>query len=159
MIPAAKPIKFSGELGQYLTDILKQIRVANGYETDIGTKVFRGKLRHDQDLVPYTVLVEGEDSPDDQGVDEILTRQEYAVGAYVACDADNPNDAAHAAIRDIRRAIFTRGEGPARKRLGNRVREVKYLGKDIGPRADGVPIVFAIVHFEITFVESLVGKP
>ena len=158
MIPAAKPFNQSDALGRHLTDILKTITVSNGYETDIGLRVFRGKLKHDEDLVPYSTLIEGEDRPTEQGLNEVVNQQQYAVGAYVACDPDNPNDAAHAAIRDIRRAIFKRGDGPARARLGNRVKEVRYLGKDIGPRADGRAIVFAVVHFEVTFVESLVGN-
>lgn len=155
MIPPAQPITKSKELGAFLTDVLAQIRVANGYRTDIGARVFRGKLKQDKDQMPYAVLIEGEDRPADQGVAQAVIIQQYAVGAYLACDADNPNDAAHDAIHDIKRAIFSQGEGPGRPRLGNRVKDVRYLGKDIGPRADGEASVFAVVHFECRFTETL----
>lgn len=158
MIPAAQPIFLSGDLGKHIATLLTEIRVANGYETDVGQRVFRGKLKHDEDLVPYCVVVEGEDRPTDGAGDEIAVRQQYAVGAYLKCDPDNPNDAAHQAIRDIRRVIFARGTTPgARARLGNRVKRVRYLGKDIGPRADGRDIVFAIVHFEVEYVDNLIA--
>lgn len=158
MTPTRQPFFLAGDLGAYLTELLAEIRVANDYETDVGQRVFRGKLKHDEDLIPYCTIVEGEDRPTEQGLDQVSVVQQYAVGAYLKCDPDNPNDAAHKAIRDIKRVIFTRGEGPARPRLGNRVKSVRYLGKDIGPRADGAATVFAVVHFEVTYVESLIAK-
>lgn len=156
MIPTPRPVFRADDLGAYLTSILSEIKVVNGYETDIGSLVYRGKLKHDEDRIPYCTIVEGEDRPLDQGQDQVAISQQYAVGAYLQCDPDNPNDAAHKAIRDIKRVIFARGEGPARARLGNKVKNVKYLGKDIGPRADGMAIVFAVVHFEVEYVEHLV---
>ncbi len=159
MIPAGKPITSADELGLFITDILSNISQANGFETDVGTRVFRGKLKHDEDIVPYCTVIEGEDRPTDQGDENVAVRQQYAIGAYLTCDPDNPNDAAHAAIRDIKRALFTRGEAPGRRRMGNRVKNLTYLGKDIGPRADGRAIVFGVVHIEVLFVENLIAQP
>ena len=39
--------------------------------------------------------------------------------------------------------------------FGGRVKSVEYRGRDIGPRTDGVPIVFAVVHIDVTYVENL----
>ena len=36
-----------------------------------------------------------------------------------------------------------------------RVAKLSYRGKDIGPRADGKNIVFAVVHISVTFAEDL----
>ena len=116
------------------------ITKANGCETDIGLRVFRGRRNVDESVVPCAVLIEGNDVPTARAgnkIPSVSITQRYVVAAYVPCDADNPNDAAHAAIRDIKRAMFT-GEG----NFGGRVMKVTYVGRDIGPRADGVPIVF-----------------
>ena len=157
MTPAAKVINSADELSLFIADLLKGITVAQGYETDIGTRVFRGRLKHDEDLIPYCTLVEGEDRVQDEGADKVVIRQEFAVGAYLKCDPDNPNDAAHKAIRDIKQKLFSQGPGPARGRMGNRVKKVTYMGKDIGPRADGKAIVFAVVHLEVLYSENLVS--
>ena len=55
--------KKSSDIAEYLTAVLQGIRTADGYNTDIGTTVYRGRLKHDEDRVPYAVLIEGEDRP------------------------------------------------------------------------------------------------
>lgn len=105
----------------------------------------------DDDMVPCSVIIEGEDRPGDNvGREEIKITQNYVLGGYVRCDPDHPNDAAHLVIKDIKKVLF--GQGP---RLGGRVRAISYTGRDIGPRADGVPIVFAVVHISIEYAECL----
>jgi hypothetical protein len=68
----------------------------------------------------------------------------------VSCDPNHPNDAAHAAIRDIKRAMFA-GDG----NFGGRVLKVSYQGRDIGPRVDGEPVVYVQVTIDIDYVEDL----
>lgn len=128
------------------------ITVANGCETDIGLRVFRGRRKIEDDMVPCAVLIEGSDVVRDQPgkLPTASIDQSYVLGGYVACDPDNPNDAAHAVIRDIKRAMF---KGNAT--FGKSVLHVKYKGRDIGPRTDGVAIVFAIVEITVTYVEDL----
>jgi hypothetical protein len=102
-------------------------------------------------MVPCSVIIEGEDRPGDNvGREEIKITQNYVLGGYVRCDPDHPNDAAHLVIKDIKKVLF--GQGP---RLGGLVRSISYTGRDIGPRADGVPIVFAVVHVSIEYAECL----
>lgn len=55
--------KKSSDIAEYLTTVLQGITKAEGYNTDIGAKVYRGRLKHDEDRVPYCVLIEGEDRP------------------------------------------------------------------------------------------------
>ena len=49
-------------------------------------------------------------------------------------------------IRDMKRATFFDG-----RTLGGKVYEVRYLGKDIGPRPDGVALVQARIAISVSF--------
>lgn len=146
--PYAKNSEISAAIYARLTAITQ----ANGCETDIGLRVFRGRRNVDESAVPCAVLIEGTDTPTDRPgkLPTAAIRQRYVIAAYVACDPNNPNDAAHAAIRDIKRAIFA-GDGD----FGGRVIRVTYQGRDIGPRADGVPVVFVTVDIDVEYVEDL----
>ena len=48
--------KKASDIAEYLTTVLQSIRTTDGYNTDIGETVFRGRLKHDEDRVPYSVL-------------------------------------------------------------------------------------------------------
>lgn len=152
--------KKSSDIAEYLTEVLGSIQTANGYLTDLGTTVYRGKLKHDEDRVPYAVLIEGEDRPGETGAQKDITiTQDFVLGAYVFCDVDNPNDAAHEAIKDIKKAVFSselaRRTVAGARGANGRIQNLTYRGKDIGPRADGKNIVFAVVHISVTFAEDL----
>lgn len=128
------------------------IAIANGFETDIGLRVFRGRKNVDEQMIPCSVIIEGNDSPQDRPgrLPAASIRQRYVLAAYTNCDPDHPNDAAHAAIRDIKRAIFKDGGN-----LGGKVMKVTYAGRDIGPRIDGYPAVFVTVTLDVEYVEDL----
>ena len=153
--------KKSSDIAEYLTEVLGTIKVANGYNTDIGATVYRGRLKHDEDRVPYCVLIEGEDRPqeNDGGRLDVTLEQDFVLGAYVFCNANNPNDAAHDAIKDIKKAVFSsalaRRPIAGARGANGRVATLSDRGKDIGPRADGKNIVFAVVHITVTFAENL----
>ena len=148
-------------IGLELTSRLVAVRTANGCETDIGASVFRGKRAVDRDQIPCVAIVEGNDE-----VDELDTRgmttprveatitQQYVLIAYTTCDPTNPNDAAHAAIRDMKRAVF-RTEGKPDRTLGRKVKRVRYRGRDIGPRADGEAFVAAVLEVAVEYVEDI----
>lgn len=126
-----------------------------GYETDIGLKVFRGKRKVDDNEVGTgcVSLIEGVDKVAGElggRVAQVHLNQRYGLVAYIPCDPDNPNDAAHAAIRDLKRAVFA-----GNATLDGAVRKVAYRGRDIGPRMDGVAIVVAVVEIAVEYVESL----
>lgn len=148
----------SADLATHITDRLKLVLAANGAETDLGARVFRGRHNVDKDVVPCCVLFEGPDSPVDQpgraSMTSVQVAPRYVLAAYVPCDPDNPNDAAHAAVRDLKRAMF-RDNGAPSGNFGGRVRKVTYKGRDIGPRADGVPVVFVTVDIVVEFAEDL----
>jgi hypothetical protein len=142
----------SSEVAAAIATRITQIKVADGYETDIGLRVFRGRRNVDESAVPCAVLIEGTDVPTDRPgrLPSVKVQQRFVIAAYVHCDVNNPNDAAHAAARDIKRVIFS-GDTT----LGGKALAVSYQGKDIGPRADGVPVVFVTVEIDVEYVEDL----
>ena len=135
---------------------LSAIRIGNpDCETDIGVRLQHGRRKVPaDDELPCVQLVEGNDDMDDAAGRTrsalVKVRQAYVIDAFDKCDPNNPNVKAHAMIRDIKRAIFA-GDST----LGGKVREVKYLGRDIGPRPDGVALVQVRVIIGVEYVENL----
>lgn len=158
----SKTLTRARDVAIHLTELMAGITTANGYETDLGVRVFRGKRKIDDTHVPCAVIIEGEDKPGgEQGRGSQQVTQSYVLGGYAECDADHPNDTAHQIISDIKKAVFTNTEATRAEQIngttsfGGRVKSVTYRGRDIGPRTDGVPIVFAVVHIDVVFVEQL----
>jgi hypothetical protein len=146
-----KAADVADEIAGRLADIL----VANGAETNIGAKVFRGRRAlPGDDEPPCSVLIEGGDEVEDtagrSSTALIKVKQVYMIDGFDACDPQNPNTKAHAIIRDIKRALFKDG-----RTFGGKVVEVAYMGRDIGPRPDGVALVQARVMIEVSFAEDL----
>ena len=141
-----------------LTNILKQITTANGYNTDIGHRVFRGRLKLDDDKIPCVVIGEEDDQVTDRvnyGKNVSIT-QGFVIDAYVRCDPDNPNDAAHDVIEDLKKALFT-GQSNANPAgaLAPHVRTLKYIRRHIGPRPEGADFVLGSITIETAYVETL----
>lgn len=134
---------------------LQTLTVAQGAETDIGTDVHMGRTKIDDSMIPCTVVIEADDQPARGRVGtQYEVTQRYVLFAYLTCDPMNPNEAAHAAIRDMKRAVFlTNGKDDVT--MGGKVREVRYLGRDIGPRADGAAFVVAAMEITAEYVERL----
>jgi len=106
-------------------------------------------------MIPCAVLLEGDDVPDRANVVTSYNLvQRYVLLAYVPCELDHPNRAAHAAIRDMKRAMFLTGGKPD-PYWGRSIKSIEYLGRDIGPRADGEKFVLAIIEVAVTYVENL----
>lgn len=132
---------------------LKTILLVNGCETDIGRDVMAGRRKiPGDDRPPCLIVLEGGDDARDQPgrIPSVLISQSYVFDGFDKCDPDNPNTQGHAIIRDIKRAIF-KGDTT----LGGAVRSVTYIGRDIGPRPDGVALVQARVMISVEFVEDL----
>ncbi|MBP6515100.1 MAG: hypothetical protein KA224_07955 [Steroidobacteraceae bacterium] len=134
---------------------LLTLTIAQGAETDIGRKVFQGRRKVDDSMLPCVSMIEGDDVPArETNTTTYELAQRYVLFAYLPCDADDPNIAAHAALRDLKRAVFTTGGRPS-VTWGSKVKSVEYLGRDIGPRADGASFVLASIEIAVTFVEAL----
>jgi hypothetical protein len=145
----------AGALSAELLARLATRTVALGAETDLGRKVYHGKRTVDATQVPCCSLLEGDDLSQHQGrLTEYLIEQRFAVLAYVPCNDEAPNTAAHAAIRDIKRALFVT-DGRADGTMGGKVRRTTYLGRQIAPRADGERFVLVVVEFSCEYVENV----
>lgn len=139
------------DIGTALSARVAEISVANGYLTDSGARVFRGKRRLAETDVPCTTLVEGSDAVVDQTLKLVKLNQRYIFEGHGPCDADNPNDMAHDILADLKRAIFAGAD----RTLGGLVLKIEYVGRTIGAREDGVDLVFASVEVDVVYTESL----
>lgn len=139
-------------LAQRVNDRIAEIRVANGYLTDIGAKMLRGRLSIDPSYLPCTVLVESDDSVEDRTHGKVKVAVTFIAEGHSDCDADNPNDKAHDIVTDLKRAIFS---GDATYGGIMRPGDLRYEGKNFGNRPDGASIIAASIQFTCVFVEEL----
>lgn len=138
------------QIGDHIAARLPAVITTMGAETDLGATVYRGRRKIETDQMPCVVLVEGGDTEIDHNgrTTSISCRLQFALQAYVPCDPDNPNIAGHAAIRDLKRAIF--GDPDTKF-----ARTLTYKGRDILPRGDGQGFVLAAIEFWAQSVEDL----
>lgn len=148
-------LQSAAAIGAEVAARLGTCTVAAGAETNLGARIYRGRTAIDDDLIPCCVVIEGADEVNEPeaGI-SVNVLQQYVLMAYVPCDPDHPNDAAHAALRDMKRAVF-RTDGKADRTLGRKVQRVRYRGRDIGPRADGAAFVCAVLEVTVAYVENL----
>lgn len=147
-------------LAQAIFDQLSTILTDNGYATDIGATGFRGRTTIDEDKLPCFVLVEGDDKVLDEASRSahpatlkpapMILSQRYIVEGHMVCDPDHPNDTAHLILADLKKAIFS-GD----RTFGKIVRKIKYSGRAIGRREDGLALIAASIIFDAEFVEDL----
>jgi hypothetical protein len=145
------------QIGAIIKARIESCTVANGAETDLGVKVYRGRRSIDDTMMPCASLIEAEESPvqaDGRRRADVKVETRVSAHAFVPCDPNDPNLAAHAAIRDLKRALFSTN-GQADTTLGGAVEQLRYLGSDIGTRADGAAFVTAIVDVAVTHFENL----
>lgn len=143
------------DVAEEIVERLSTISIAQGAETDIGLNIMRGRRKAPGDDEPPCIqLFEGEDDVVDEAgkmqTARVKLTQSYVIDGFDKCDPDQPNVQAHKMIRDIKRAIF-KGD----RTLGGKAIEVRYLGRDIGPRPDGVALVQARVAINVTYAEDL----
>lgn len=135
---------------------IAQITTANGYATNIGARVLRGRRRLDPSMMPCAVIIERDDAVADfqpsNRDPRAKVRQPYILEGHTECDPDNPNDAGHLIIADIKRAIFSE---EIRFGADQKVIQVRYVGRTIAPREDGVTVVAAAVEISVEYVEHL----
>lgn len=150
-------INKAGEVAAIVSERMARIKIADGFETDIGQKIFRGRRKVSEDQVGTgcVSIIEGTDDVREQlggRLAEARIKQLYGLVAYLRLRSDEePNDAAHRALRDMKRVIWA---GDAT--FGGKVRAVSYRGRDMGLRDDGVDIMVAVLEIEVEFVETLI---
>ncbi len=146
----------ASELAAAVFARVSSITIANGYSTDIGLKVYRGKKTADAVEAPLAFIVEGDDDALDQKGIEARVKIQYAIEGHTACDPENPNDAVHAIVADLKRAIFggdrTYG-GIVRGNNGGN--SIEYKGRVVGEREEGASIVGAAILVSFEIMENL----
>lgn len=152
-------MSMANDLALAISAKLATITEANGYQTNIGFKVMRGRKRIDRAQLPCAVIVERDDKPEHKGGSNAKIAQPYVIEGHTICDPENPNDTGHKIIADIKRAIFTDKTFLDDKLVfgpnGARAFTVTYRGRSIAPREDGIDVVSAAVEVEIEYVENL----
>lgn len=138
------------DIAAEISDRLATITVANGYVTDIGTSVYRGRRTLDEAMLPCIVLVEGPDQVNEQLRTQAKLAQRYSIEGHAICDADNPSDMGHDIIADLKKALFN-GD----RTFGGPVRNIEYRGRNIVTREDGFNAVAASVDIDMTYSENL----
>jgi hypothetical protein len=144
------------QLAQALSDRLATISVANGYLTDIGTTVMRGKLDFDEKELPCIVIVEGDDEVLDERDTDARVNIPFQIEGHDIGDPTNPNDKIHDILADLKRAIFgtdTTFGGLIRASRGTP--GLHYRGRIIYKRDAGTANVAAGIRIDCEITENL----
>lgn len=133
-----------------LVQRMKQIRVVNGFNTDAGMTVYRGRIALDESKFPCVTLFEDEEFVLEQKNHDIscVVSAPFVTEGHCLCDPDNPNVAGHALVADIQKALFKDDV-----RLGELlIQPLMYAGRVINGRPDGQNFVTVQVKFSARFV-------
>lgn len=133
-----------------ITDRIQQITTANGYQTNIGGRAYRGKLRLDESQMPCVVIIELPGESSSAQTAACKTTAGYLIEGHSDCDPENPNDVGHLIIADLKKAIFSGDLTFYKKAIACR-----YVGCTIEPRTDGLSLVSANIEIAIDYVENL----
>lgn len=131
---------------------LEKITIANGYSSDAGFRVSRGRLRLSPDEVfPLLLIHEGDESIEKRvGNNVVQIQLPIVVEGFDVSDPENPLDAAHDLLADIKRALF-----PSIQKYSGLIIRCEYDGKSIQPPDDGSSFVSVIVRLNILWGEYL----
>jgi hypothetical protein len=130
---------------------LAQITIANGYQTDIGLRIFDGRRRLDETQMPCIVMLEDDDEPSGQQAPNGKASLPWVIEGHTACDPDHPNVAGRKIVADLKKAVFS-----ADLTFGDkRAIACRYDGRSISPRQDGLDVVSANIVIVIDVVENL----
>lgn len=139
----------AAQIATALAARLTQVRTTNGYETNVGQTVYRG--RRNVEPSTHTTLYEGEDTAKEQSLKAVVhLTQVYVAEAVDTCDPNNPNDRAHQILSDLKRAVFGSDQT-----LGGLVKTIEYRGRLIGTREEGQDYCFASIRIAVEYVEDL----
>lgn len=150
----AEPFRKASEIA---AELVARLGAINGapFETTMGALVFQGRQSIDRDRTPCVTIIEGDDVPERRALTTThQITQGYVLMAHLRCEDDNPNVAAHAGLRDLKRAIFTTNGKPDTT-LGGRAVDVAYIGRQMSPRDAGQKLVVVLLEVAVRYVEDL----
>jgi hypothetical protein len=105
----ANPIRL--EVHKRMTEVLKEITVANGYASDIGDNVFRGRIVFGEETpIPSLAILEVpipiDQLPSPRSAVVTKGPWELMVQGWVKDDRDNPTDNAHILMADVKKRLI-----------------------------------------------------
>lgn len=103
-----------------LTASLKQITTANGYQHDLSSAVFRGRIAYgEDDPLPMVSILEPPVPPDKLPDPEDGTSQdtelELLIQGFVKDDKENPTDPAYILMADVKRRLAYEKQRPGQQ--------------------------------------------
>lgn len=135
----------------------QQITVANGFHTNAGQQVFRGRVTFDAeaDPLPALSIFAHEEVIEQNMHDERMdVKLNIAIFAHAETDALNPLDIAEDLVADIKRAVLLLSNRSA----GGLCQDIRYAGREAAPPEDGSNTTSVRVHFEVLYPE-IYGDP
>lgn len=135
---------------------LQAVQVANGFNTDAGLRVYRGRRTFDfEGDYPVFSVWSPENTPADNRHNERhdLTLS-VVVEGHALADLDNPNDAAQDLLGDIKQALFLAAD----RTMGNLVADLRWTAEATEVPEDGGQVVSVRVFAEASYPE-LYGDP
>lgn len=158
-------ITIAQRIALVLATRLAQIKVVNGYETDAGLRVYRGRVitsSDDLEAGPVVVLYPRHNADTETPVEGLETkvRNELrlsVIGQAIPEDADHPLDLGFALMGDIKRALF-QTLAPVIE-AGERIGETpEYAGSRLALPEPGEQTVVAAVDVTVRYFETR-GNP
>lgn len=146
---------------QDIVDRLETISVANGYNTDAGSHVFRGRTYIDEDNeLPGLTVIENDEQGTEAQVSGTQVRETtgYEVHGLITADPNNPLDAGHQLVADIKRALFQHPSGPEFETLPKSGATLEYLGRQVLSSPLGSELAEVMVQLNVSHSEQY-GNP
>lgn len=138
------------QITKELSARLGVIKKADGYHTDLGNMIFRGRLIPQENDCPMAaVTLRSVEVQDDSPVDKLSVNVEIEITGFEAFKDQHPEDIALKMAQDIHRAI----ELPINPvgRTDNIIRRVKYQGDAVDYPESAGNIVSVTVPYQFSF--------
>ena len=135
------PDPFRLQLLKAITDAIKAITPANGYEHDLSQAVFRGRVIFGpNDPIPMVSILEAPLQPDSYDTPrddkDIYGELQLLVQGFVVDDDENPTDPAHKLLFEVKKALAATKNRGNILGLGPKVDKLM-LGQGVCRPADG----------------------
>lgn len=136
---------------------VKLITKANGYCTDAGKEIFKGRVQlFEQDELPAITILEGDEQVLDRSYEKTKLRYELSITGAAKATPKNPLDSAHELLGDLKKALFPTDalKDTGFDRLNGLVTKFEYNGRSMAAREDGSKTSYCTVFIAVEYVET-----
>lgn len=134
-----------------------QVKVVNGFHTDAGLYVFRGRTSFNADVDPFpcmSIFAHEDDPIDNTHADRLDLTLNISVEIHSLVNSNNPLDLSEDLVADVKKAVLLLGN----RNMGGLCEDIRYAGRRELVTEDGSNIASVQVHFEVRYPE-LYGDP